>query len=70
MSKEKLIFFITNSDSTLQVCMKFAFIVTFLVFLDSEWITDNVSKGDNFSCFPRLWEKIVDPDKHVEAIKL
>ena len=38
----KFEFFITNSDSTLQVCMKFAFIVTCSVFLDSEWITDNV----------------------------
>ena len=36
-------FLITNSDSTLQIYMKFAFIVTCLVFLDSEWITDNVS---------------------------
>ena len=42
MSKEKLIFFITNSDSTLQKYMKFAFIVTCSVFLDSECITDNV----------------------------
>ena len=36
MSKEKLIFFITNSDSTLQIYMKFAFIVTCFVFLNSE----------------------------------
>ena len=38
----KIKFFITNSDSTLQLCMKFAFIVTCLVFLDSEWIKDNM----------------------------
>ena len=29
--------------STLQIYMKFAFIVTCLVFLDSEWITDNLN---------------------------
>ena len=40
--KGKIEFFITNSDSTLQIYMKFAFIVTCSVFLDSEWITDNV----------------------------
>ena len=42
ISKEKLRFPITNSDSTLQICMKFALIVTCLVFLDWEWITNNV----------------------------
>ena len=36
MFKEKLNFFITNLDSTPQKYMKFAFIVTCLVFLDTE----------------------------------
>ena len=41
MSKETLDFFITNSDSTLHVCMNFAFIVTCSFFFDSGWIMDN-----------------------------
>ena len=40
--QEKNWILFTNSNSTLQVCMKFVFIVTFSVFLDSEWITYNV----------------------------
>ena len=42
LTSKKIEFFMTNSDFTLQKYMKFAFIVTFSVFLDSEWITDNV----------------------------
>ena len=38
----KIEFFIKKSDSTLQVCMKFVFIDTCLVYLDSYWITDKV----------------------------
>ena len=48
----KIEFFITNSDSTLQVCMEFAFIVTCSVFLDSEWITNNVIPF-------KKWQKVV-----------
>ena len=36
-------FLVMNSYSTLQLCMKFAYIVTGLVFLVSYWILDNVS---------------------------
>ena len=36
-------FLVMNSYSTLQVCMKFAYIVTGLVFLLSYWISDNVT---------------------------
>ena len=35
-------FLVINSYSTVQVCMKFAYIVTGLVFLLSYWISDNV----------------------------
>ena len=35
-------FLVMNSYSTLQVCMKFAYTVTGLVFLLSYWISDNV----------------------------
>ena len=35
-------FFVMNSYSTLQVCMKFVYIATGLVFLLSYWISDNV----------------------------
>ena len=38
------LFFFMNSHSTLQVCMKFAFIVSGLVFLQSYWISNNVSQ--------------------------
>ena len=41
--QEKNLILFTNSNSTLQVCMKFVFIVTYSVFLDPEWTTDNVS---------------------------
>ena len=39
-------FLVMNSYSTLQVCMKFAYIVTGLVFLLSYWISDNVPREE------------------------
>ena len=54
-------FLVMNSYSTLQVCMKFAYIVTGLVFLLSYWILDNLIylfSGHN-GCFSYFSLRIV-----------
>ena len=51
------LFLAMNSYSILQVCMKFAYIVTGLVFLVSYWISDNVSQHYQFPIYvQQAWE--------------